>query len=477
MYEEKYKFESVKPEQDRVSIFLSNELERQLKLSDNQYIRTLLQERINIPDKINLSSWGNSMPRDTSERASVWNIPYSLLNIYNILFGKLDEEMQRQMGYENSESPEIAKNGTKGKVYVFFLEHLLQNTFYHLNQNNRYLDKSFNTEEINFAQFDFESCVKEFYKEFMNSGFIDNYESILELIDYVKELISTHEVVFVHSYLIDIKDLSVDETRKILCYQNEYLETLNYLRINDIAKSFFSFEWRGMSSGEYAMFNLFARLYHGAQSIIDVPLVDRGSIVLPETIYLLLDEPDSSFHLQWEKELIKLLVENIAAVFTFEKEGGRYIPDIQIVYTTHSPVSLSDIPSYNINYFRKEGSGKLVVLDGKLKPQNSFGANIHTLMRDSFFLQHGLIGDFVTKKINGVIELLNKNEKLSNKEIDIIQNVLNIIDEPLLKTKLEEMFNEKLKEQGNFDLAIKRLEGLKKEIEDKIVKIKGRHND
>ena len=92
-------------------------------------------------------------------------------------------------------------------------------------------------------------------------------------------------------------------------------------------------------------------------------------------------------------------------------------------------------------------------------------------------MQHGLIGDFVTKKINGVIELLNKNEKLSNKEIDIIQNVLNIIDEPLLKTKLEEMFNEKLKEQGNFDLAIKRLEGLKKEIEDKIVKIKGRHND
>ena len=472
LYEEKHKFEYVKPELDQVNVFRSEELVRQLNLSENKQLRLLLQERINIPNKITLNSWGNSMPSDTNNRTTVWNIPISLLSTYSILFDKIDEEGKVQLSREYSESLEERKSGIKGKVYAFFLEHILKNTFYHLNQSNRHLEKSFNESKIDFNQFDYEQCVKEFYKEFANSGFIDKYEPVVELIDFIKELIDAHEVIFIHAYIISIKDLSVEDTRRLLKSQKNYLDTIGYINIGIIPESFLSFEWRGLSSGEYALFNLFARIYHGAQSITNPSLMDSRDVNLPETIYLLLDEPDSSFHLQWEKEMIKLLVENIAAVFVCKRGRKKYIPKIQIVYTTHSPVSLSDIPNYNVNYFRKEGNGRLVVLDEKLRPQNSFGANIHVLIRDSFFLQNGLVGDFVAKKINQVIRLLNNEANLNNEEISVIQSILDIIDEPLLKVKMEEMFNEKLQKQGNHDIAISRLEVLKKDIERKINKIK-----
>ena len=63
---------------------------------------------------------------------------------------------------------------------------------------------------------------------------------------------------------------------------------------------------------------------------------------------------------------------------------------------------------YLIVYLKKEGD-KTTVLEGKDRPQKSFGANIHDLLADSFFIGDGLIGDFAKEKINETIEELKKD--------------------------------------------------------------------
>ena len=72
----------------------------------------------------------------------------------------------------------------------------------------------------------------------------------------------------------------------------------------------------------------------------------------------------------------------------------------------------------------KYENGKCIVVDG-LKKDKTFGANIHTLLSDSFFLEDGLIGEFAKGKINEIIDfykrikryerILSKNEALKNK--------------------------------------------------------------
>jgi hypothetical protein len=102
------------------------------------------------------------------------------------------------------------------------------------------------------------------------------------------------------------------------------------------------------------------------------------------------------------------------------------------------------------------------------KPQKSFGANVHSLMSDSFFLRNGLVGSFAIKKINEIVAILN-SDKPSSDELVKVKSVIKIIDEPILKTKLQSMLN---KHDISSD-EIKRLEQMKEEIEVRIKKLKG----
>ena len=79
--------------------------------------------------------------------------------------------------------------------------------------------------------------------------------------------------------------------------------------------------------------------------------------------------------------------------------------NIQIIFVSHSPFSLSDLPNYNIVYLK---SGRVLQLEER--PPYSFAANIHNLML-SFFLKDGLVGQFAIKKINALIKLLNSEEE------------------------------------------------------------------
>jgi len=149
-------------------------------------------------------------------------------------------------------------------------------------------------------------------------------------------------------------------------------------------------------------------------------------------INLLLDEVEQGLHPEWQKKFLNLLVKILK-----EKKEFKF----NIICATHSPFILSDIPKKNI-YFLKKGRKNT----GTKK--QTFGANIHTLLSDSFFMEDGLMGEFAKGKINEIKEFYEKvikdkrtkeNEKFYTENQKKFWQIQKIIGEPFLQKILDEL--------------------------------------
>ena len=199
---------------------------------------------------------------------------------------------------------------------------------------------------------------------------------------------------------------------------------------------------RNLSSGETAMLNLFSRIF----DYFDNRLLNIKTEKKHQNYLLLLDEADLGFHPQWKKNFVTILITFIKDFFA--KIGSN----VQIVFTTHDPLTLSDLPNYNIIYLNKDiyGKSEIMKYDDFSRPVKSFAANITELLADSFFVKEGLIGKFASDKIDETIKWLNLLDDKSNAEYHkrLIQN----ISEPIIQRKLAEMYSEKMKENLSKEL-------------------------
>jgi predicted ATP-binding protein involved in virulence len=143
---------------------------------------------------------------------------------------------------------------------------------------------------------------------------------------------------------------------------------------------------------------------------------------------LLFDEVELYLHPNWQKKIISIIIE----IFKIESLNNP----IQLIITSHSPFILSDLPRENI-IFLKNGKN-----DKGINHKQTFGANIHTLLSDSFFMEDGLMGEFAKNKIDEAIRLLNK-DKLDEKDLKYCEQIISIIGEPIVKNQLEKMLHYK----------------------------------
>lgn len=225
-----------------------------------------------------------------------------------------------------------------------------------------------------------------------------------------------------------------------------------------------------LSSGEKSLLNLFSSIYSTfsnsylryADEKMDVNNEFTNYNQKIERIILFLDEADLGFHPQWKKKYIKIITDIFPEIFK-EITGFQ---NVQIIFTTHDSLTLSDIPNSNIVYLKKDGN-KTKFLSEYEKPKKSFGANITDLLADSFFIEDGLLGDFAKEKIEDVIKYLNNFENSKMNKITA-RKIINIIDEPILKYKLEDMYFEKFPEE--YDLEKEKEEIRKRAIELGIIK-------
>ena len=171
-----------------------------------------------------------------------------------------------------------------------------------------------------------------------------------------------------------------------------------------------------VSSGEMALINIFASVYQLKKRNTD------------HNLLLILDNIDAYLHPKWQQEILTHIIRWINENENFEDKK------VQIIFTSHSPIMLSDIPRDMI--IRMSDLKKVEV-----QSELTFGANINQLFYDSFFMQEGSIGNIAKTKIQKVINYLNGEDCISKEEAEyIIKN----IGEPIVQRKLLNDFRLKL---------------------------------
>ena len=190
--------------------------------------------------------------------------------------------------------------------------------------------------------------------------------------------------------------------------------------------------WRDMSTGEIMLLRFFSNLYLFSQHLkVNEDLRNYKSLTF------LFDEIEAFYHPQWQKKIMKLLFDFINDKF---KDYNN-----QIIFTSHSPLTISDIPKSDLIFLQKS-ENEIFTKNNLNEHRNTFASNIHSLLTDTFFLQEGHIGDFADEKINYVINLLvdGKLKDVVEKR-DEIEKIISIIGEPVIKNKLLEILESRLR--------------------------------
>lgn len=221
---------------------------------------------------------------------------------------------------------------------------------------------------------------------------------------------------------------SLETAKKLLNLESDFLALLPF----DSKLPLLNFDWQGMSTGEKAYLNLFSRIHYGLNLLEGHPKIKDS-----KKIYFLIDEPSTGFHPQWQKEYLNKLLSFLEVRFTGEKH---------LIISSHSPFLVSDLQKEDVVALSRNNQ-KHTFLD------NTFGANIHELLADSFFLNDGFIGDFSKNKILDLINYLTFNSANIESEINIkpIQDwseensikFIDIVGEPLIKERLLSLFDKK----------------------------------
>ncbi|MEC3544005.1 AAA family ATPase, partial [Bacillus thuringiensis] len=198
-----------------------------------------------------------------------------------------------------------------------------------------------------------------------------------------------------------------------------------------------------LSSGQKAMLDMFSRFYSIATKINN--LGDKN-------ILILIDEGELYLHPQWQKSLLKDLLDFFKMI---------YDKDIQVILTSNSPFIVSDLPKHNIVFIGKKARENGMI-DALVNKKQTFAANIHTLLSDSFFIDGELIGDFAKEKINWLINILSGDIDNIRKNEKKIRKLINLIGEPIIKNKLMSMLEDQLK--TNLIRVDEEIENLKKRI-------------
>ena len=172
---------------------------------------------------------------------------------------------------------------------------------------------------------------------------------------------------------------------------------------------------------------------------------------------LFLDEFTLSLHPNWERIIIKKLID----IFKTK--------NIHFIITSHSPFVLSDIPKQNVIFLEKDKiTGNCVNVTEKMEDFNTFGANIHTLLSHGFFMKDGLMGEFAKEKINQVYNFIVQKDTNFIKTKEEAQNIINLIGERMLRKELQFLYDEKFeiddidKQIREYEEAIEKLKSKKK---------------
>ncbi|MDD2368608.1 MAG: AAA family ATPase [Sulfuricurvum sp.] len=277
--------------------------------------------------------------------------------------------------------------------------------------------------------------------DFLKEEKILNFEmqKLINSVNFESQILNTEDRKIFDKYLnrkVDIKLLSNLLTNIAPWVDIEYFED---------DKSY-----KSLSSGEKTLFSFMINLMYQVDNLKDTKY---------KQINLFLDETELGLHPQWQKQYLKYIIMTLK----------DFDINIHIIFITHSPFILSDIPKENVIFLdkfdekTKEKYPKLNI-DGLKNGNcinvsdhidiNPFGSNIHTLFSHGFFMEDGLMGEFAKEKINDVYDFLsNPNTQINLTQIKA-QNIINLIGEQILKKELQILYDDRF-ETSDIDKQIR----------------------
>lgn len=244
-----------------------------------------------------------------------------------------------------------------------------------------------------------------------------------------------------------------------------------------------------LSSGErQLMYTIACVLYH----LRNLNSVEVGSKnednetkrVKYRNINLVFDEIELYFHPEYQRRFIERLIKGIESMH-FDQ-----IDSINILFATHSPFILSDIPKSKILFL---DNGKIA--NDKIT-EETFASNIHTLLRQAFFLERGTMGEFAKKKVLDLadqISMLNHrpqelDEQLSSEDSELDDSLqkaikqlstdIALVGEPILRRELQHNLSLKASsEEIKLALKLQRIGQELEQVQQQLANLNKQSND
>lgn len=230
------------------------------------------------------------------------------------------------------------------------------------------------------------------------------------------------------TFTIPIEEMYTEKNRLLV---EKLFERMEQYRPDDtgiFTTELLPYHFHCISSGEYQ----FAKVLGGIEEYcVKLSTGQYGNH--PNLIYLL-DEPETYMH----PELCRTFLKRLDKVLK-ERSGKN---DIQILITTHSPLLLSDVLPNQITRLDLDNKGYCVIKNSTEKAY--FGANIHTILSDGFFLNF-TIGEYAREYLQRKYSELKKAlevGQVSEQMYQEIQTIIPLIGDSVIRMSFESLLQQ-----------------------------------
>ena len=232
------------------------------------------------------------------------------------------------------------------------------------------------------------------------------------------------------TFTMPVMDMYTDENKILV---EDLFERMEMYRPDDtgiFTEMLLPYHFAYISSGEYQFAKVLGSIEEYCVKLAIGENSEANSLENKPNILYLFDEPDTYMH----PELCRTFMNRLDSVLK-RREAKT---DVQIIISTHSPLILSDVLPSQITRLDVNEKGYCIVKDKSEK--GYFGANIHTILSDGFFLDF-TIGEyarvFLQQKmdwLNGLSEVREDDKQEFNK----IKSIVPLIGDAVIRGSFEQ---------------------------------------
>lgn len=192
------------------------------------------------------------------------------------------------------------------------------------------------------------------------------------------------------------------------CYQ---------INVCEVEKEDVDIDFETLSSGEkQQIYSISSILYH--LDNLNSAKEDKLNVnrIHYKNVNVILEEIELYYHPELQQQFVKFLIDGL------NQMNLENIKSIHVQVVTHSPYVLSDIPRTNVLALKKDEQHPVTGL-------RTFGANIHDMLKDSFFLQGGSMGYFAQWEVGHLAACMEVYRWARMEGVDLLHLPFDVEDE------------------------------------------------